>query len=121
MSKPAQHQTCGLSAALAVIHGKWKATILWMLHAEPLRFGELRRRVGGISEKVLFEQLRELEAEGLVHREDAGENPPRVEYSLTESGLELNIAVHALSEWGTRHVRKRDEPAAFSWAAPQVS
>lgn len=106
MAKPVQPETCGLSAALAVIAGKWKATIIWALHARPLRFGELRRAVPGISEKILFEQLRELEAEGVVHREAFAEVPPRVEYSLTPSGSTLNAAVHALAEWGTQHAAR---------------
>ncbi|WP_276601550.1 winged helix-turn-helix transcriptional regulator [Nannocystis radixulma] len=107
MAKPVQPGTCGLSAALAVIAGKWKPTIVWELHARPLRFGELRRAVPGISEKILFEQLRELEAEGVVHREDFHEVPPRVEYSLTPAGSALNTAVHALAEWGTHHTASR--------------
>jgi len=104
MAKPVQSETCGLSAALAVIAGKWKATIVWQLHARPLRFGELRRAVPGISEKILFQQLRELEAEGVVHREILkAAAPQRVEYSLTPAGSTLNTAVHALAEWGTQH------------------
>ncbi|MHC9292613.1 winged helix-turn-helix transcriptional regulator [Mycobacterium sp. LTG2003] len=101
---------CGLGPALRVIGGRWKPTIIWELHAEPLRFGELRRRVVGISEKVLAEQLRELEAAGVVSRRDYGEVPPRVEYSLTADGAELNDAVHALAQWGARHVSQEPRP-----------
>lgn len=107
MAKVVQSGTCGLSSALAVIAGKWKATIVWELHARPLRFGALRRALPGISEKILFEQLRELEAEGVVHREAFAEVPPRVEYSLTPAGSALNTAVHALAEWGTRHAESK--------------
>ncbi len=95
---------CGLGPALNIIGGKWKATILWELHAKPVRFGALRRRVPGISEKILFEQLREMEVDGIVRRAVFDEVPPRVEYSVTEAGAALNDAVHALAEWGTKHV-----------------
>lgn len=106
MAKRQQPDSCGLGAALNVISGKWKATILWELHARPVRFGELKRRMPGISEKILFEQLREMEADGIVHREAFDEAPPRVEYSVTQAGASLNDAVHALAEWGTKHARE---------------
>ena len=114
MTKTTQGETCGLGAALDVIAGKWKPTIVWQLHARPLRFGELRRLVPGISEKILFEQLRQLEADGVVHRHDHAEVPPRVEYSLTSAGAALNTAVHALAEWGTRHGRAARAQAALA-------
>lgn len=96
---------CGLGPALNVIRGKWKATILWELHSQPVRFGELRRRIAGISEKILFEQLREMEADGIVRRQAwEDEVLPRVEYSVTQAGALLNDAVHALAEWGRIHV-----------------
>lgn len=99
-----QPGACGLDAALGVIGGKWKPTIIWELHARSTRFGELRRRVAGISEKVLFEQLRQLEADGVVRRDAFDEVPLRVEYSLTPAGSLLNEAVHAVAEWGRKHV-----------------
>ncbi|WP_213286011.1 helix-turn-helix domain-containing protein [Bradyrhizobium sp. sGM-13] len=104
---------CGLNDALGVIGGKWKSTILWELHLRPVRFGALRRRVPGISEKVLFEQLRQLEADGVVRRDAFDEVPLRVEYSLTPAGALLNDAVHALAEWGTKHASKRDQAVAL--------
>ncbi|MCP3143591.1 winged helix-turn-helix transcriptional regulator [Pyxidicoccus xibeiensis] len=94
---------CGLHAALTVIGGKWKPAILCELHLRPARFGELKRRVLGISEKVLFEQLRELEADGVVGRAVFDVVPPKVEYSLTPTGAALSHAVHALVEWGRNH------------------
>lgn len=97
-----QVEECGLERALAVIKGKWKPTIIWELHEQPLRFGELKRRMAGITEKVLFEQLRQLEADGIVHREVHDGLPARVDYSLTDCGAGLNAAVHALGEWGLR-------------------
>jgi DNA-binding HxlR family transcriptional regulator len=92
--------SCGLDAAVDVVGGKWKALILWALHSEPLRFGELRRKVSGISEKMLIQSLREMEQYGLVHREVFEQVPPRVEYSLTEFGQGLNKALVPLGEWG---------------------
>ena len=95
---------CGLDAAIDVIGGKWKALILWELREGGRRFGELRRGVVGISEKMLIQQLRELEADGLVHREAYYEIPPRVEYSLTEIGSSLNDVLLPLCLWGERHL-----------------
>ncbi|MGV4984749.1 winged helix-turn-helix transcriptional regulator [Streptomyces sp. NPDC001709] len=95
---------CGVDAAMDVIGGKWKGLVLWALHERPHRFGELRRALPGVSEKVLAAQLRELEADGIVHREEYDEVPPRVEYSLTERGALLNEALAPLGEWGREHV-----------------
>ncbi|MED5617725.1 winged helix-turn-helix transcriptional regulator [Ideonella sp. BN130291] len=93
---------CGLGRALEVIKGKWKPTLIWELHERPLRFGELKRRVAGITEKVLFEHLRQLEADGIVQRTVHDAQVVHVEYALTPEGAGLNAAVHALSEWGNR-------------------
>lgn len=95
---------CGIAAAMSVIDGKWKVSVLWELEQCPRRFGELRRLVPGVSEKVLAAQLRELETDGIVHREVYEEVPPRVEYSLTPLGHELNGALEALGAWGAKHL-----------------
>jgi DNA-binding HxlR family transcriptional regulator len=97
---------CGLEATLAVVGGKWKVLILWRLAEGARRFGELRRLVGGISEKMLIQQLRELEADGIVAREDFREIPPRVEYSLTPFGVSLMEAFRPLCNWGTTHMAR---------------
>jgi len=94
---------CGFASALQAIGGKWKTSVLWELHLRPHRFAELRRLLPGVSEKVLTQQLRQMEADGLIHRHDFGEVPPRVEYSITPLGLSLNDAVTAMSAWGKRH------------------
>ncbi|MEU8041191.1 helix-turn-helix domain-containing protein [Streptosporangium sp. NPDC049078] len=99
-----QTYSCGLDAAIDVVGGKWKALILWALHHNPLRFGELRRSVSGISEKMLIQQLREMESYGLVHREVYHQVPPKVEYSLTEFGHSLNTALIPLGDWGESHM-----------------
>ncbi len=95
---------CGLDAAADVIGGKWKPRVLWALHYGPLRFGELRRRVAGVSEKMLIQQLRELEHDGIVHREIYREVPPKVEYSLTDLGQSLNEALLPLGDWGEKNM-----------------
>ncbi|WP_406200812.1 helix-turn-helix transcriptional regulator [Kitasatospora sp. NBC_01560] len=96
---------CGIDAAMDVIGGKWKVLILWALDERPsCRFGELRRQVPGITEKVLAAHLRELEADGIVHRASYDEVPPRVEYSLTPAGVRLNAALAPLGAWGREHV-----------------
>ncbi|QKG27468.1 winged helix-turn-helix transcriptional regulator [Actinomadura verrucosospora] len=95
---------CGIDAAMDLIGGKWKVLILWALHERPCRFGELRRHLPGVTEKVLAAQLRELEADAIVHREVFDEVPPRVEYSLTPLGASLNEALAPLGKWGREHI-----------------
>ena len=91
---------CGLDVVLEVVGGKWKSLLLWELQAGPCRFGELRRRMDGISEKVLIQQLRGLEVDGIVHRTQYNEVPPRVKYSLTPFGESLCAAFDSLCTWG---------------------
>jgi DNA-binding HxlR family transcriptional regulator len=98
-----QPESCGLGPAFQVIGGKWKALILWLVHTEPRRFGELKRLVPDISEKMLIQQLREMEADGLVHREVFHQVPPRVEYSATPLGQSLDDALVPLANWGKAH------------------
>ncbi|MER7371535.1 winged helix-turn-helix transcriptional regulator [Streptomyces lanatus] len=95
---------CGIDAAMDVVGGKWKVLVLWALNERPHRFGELRRELPGVTEKVLAAQLRELEADGIVHREAYDEIPPRVEYSLTPRGAALNTALAPLGAWGRENV-----------------
>ncbi|GAB3836411.1 winged helix-turn-helix transcriptional regulator [Kribbella italica] len=96
--------TCGLDAAADVIGGKWKPRILWALSHGPLRFGELRKEVSGVTEKMLIQQLRELESRRIVHREVYRQVPPKVEYSLTPLGETLNVALGPLDLWGAEHM-----------------
>ena len=84
---------------LSLINSKWKIIIMWTLKDGRKRFGELRRQLG-ISQKVLTQQLREMEADGLVNRITYSEIPPRVEYELTELGLSLRPVGRALWDWG---------------------
>lgn len=96
-------EKCGLEAALLVMGGKWKPLILFHLQHQPRRFGELRRLVSGVSEKMLIQQLRELQTDGIVHRVDFKEIPPRVEYSVTPFGRSLGNALMPLCSWGLTH------------------
>jgi DNA-binding HxlR family transcriptional regulator len=98
--------SCGLDASLDVIGGKWKGLILWALRSEAHRFGELCRVVEGISEKMLIQHLKEMEADGIVKRRDFKEVPPRVEYALTPFGQSLYAALAPLCEWGTLHMKR---------------
>lgn len=97
---PGPEFLCGLDAAVSVVGGKWKALILWALSERPRRFAELRRELDGISEKVLIQQLRELERDGVVHREVHEQVPPKVVYSLTADGVALESALGPLGDWG---------------------
>ncbi len=104
--RKANPESCGLGPALEVIGGKWKALILWLIHSQPRRFGELKRLVPDISEKMLIQQLREMEADGILHRKVFHQVPPKVEYSVTEFGASLDDALIPLAEWGKKHARR---------------
>lgn len=104
MRKQQRPYVCGIDAAIDVVGGKWKVLILWALNEDVQRFGELRRLVPGITEKMLIQQLRELEHDGIVHREVYQQVPPKVEYSLTGFGVSLNSALGPLGEWGREHM-----------------
>lgn len=96
---------CGIGPAFAVIGGKWKASLLWELRDGPLRYGELKRRVIGITEKMLIQQLRELERDQLVTRAIYPQVPPRVEYRLTEWGARANMALGPVADWGEAYAK----------------
>ncbi len=94
-----------METTLTLIGNKWEVLILRDLMEGTKRFGELRRSVGHISQKVLTSQLRAMEEAGLVHREVFAEVPPRVEYSLTPLGKSLKPVMDALRDWGTEYKR----------------
>ncbi len=94
---------CPVEAALEQIAGKWKGLITFHLLNETLRFNELSRRVGSVTQRSLTKQLRELEADGIVRREVFAVVPPKVEYSLTDKGRQLRDAIEALRLWGSLH------------------
>ncbi|MFZ6644907.1 winged helix-turn-helix transcriptional regulator [Undibacterium sp. TJN25] len=103
---------CGLDVALSVIGGKWKPLVLFYLNGGPRRFGELKRLVAGISEKVLIQHLRELAEDGVLVRHDYQEVPPRVDYEMTEFGHTLAQALIPLCEWGNANRRHVEQVSA---------
>jgi DNA-binding HxlR family transcriptional regulator len=98
-----EYKRCGLPVALAVVGGKWKPLVLFHLQDGPKRFGELKRAVDGISEKVLIQQLRELVEAGVLDRRDYQRVPPMVDYTLTPLGKTLVHALMPLCAWGIEH------------------
>ncbi|MFI7446513.1 winged helix-turn-helix transcriptional regulator [Nonomuraea sp. NPDC049714] len=108
-SRAQDPNVCGVTAAIAVIDGKWKSILLWILESGPHRPGELRRRLPGLTEKVLTQTLREMEADGLVRREVHDVLPLKTVYSLTAFGRELSEALAPLSDWGHRRLERLAE------------
>ena len=97
---------CPVETTLTLIGDKWKVLILRDLMPGTKRFGELRKSVGSVSQKVLTAQLRDMEEKGLVHREVYAGVPPRVEYSLTDLGKSLKPILYALQSWGEDYKAK---------------
>jgi len=97
---------CPLTAALAALGGKWKLIIVYWLAESPKHFAALRREMSGISQKVLTEQLRELESDGIVRRERQGDVPAPVVYSLTEYGRTVYPLVESVRLWGRAHLER---------------
>ena len=93
---------------MSIIGGRWKCVVIYKLLERPHRYGELRRALAPISEKMLIQQLRELEADEIVHRKAFPEIPPRVEYSLTRHGLTLKAVLEPLCDWSRKHMRRRE-------------
>lgn len=107
-SSPAPAVTnCPVEATISLIGGKYKSLIIWKLSGQTLRFSDLRRAVPQATPKMLTQQLRELERDGLVHREVFPVIPPRVEYSLTGFGGTIRPVLEAMYTWGTGYLHKR--------------
>ncbi len=105
---------CPVETTLELIGGKYKALILWHLSEGKLRFSELRKAISGATPKMLTQQLRELEAQALIHREVFPIIPPKVEYSLTELGKSLMPVLIAMRDWGAGYLRTKNmEPSCF--------
>ena len=98
--------SCPLTNLVDMIGGRWKVLALWRLRDGKMRFGELRRSLPGVTQKMLTQQLRQLEADGLISRKIYPEVPPRVEYQLTKTGEELGELLIDLSEWAIEHMPK---------------
>lgn len=111
---PAYTDCCPVTATLDIIGGKWKALILHHLHGHTRRFNELHRHLPSITQRMLTLQLRELENDGIVHREVYPQVPPKVEYSLTEFGQTLMPVIQAMHQWGKQYAaecEKHRKPA----------
>ncbi|MDR3642406.1 MAG: helix-turn-helix domain-containing protein [Candidatus Doudnabacteria bacterium] len=102
MGKPSSGCT-SVQTTLKVLGGKWKPPILFMLSAKTMRFGELKKAISGITQKMLTQELREMENDGLVNRKVFAEIPPKVEYSLTAYGKSLEPILKSMSQWGEKH------------------
>lgn len=95
---------CPVEGALQLIDGKWKGVILYHLLEKTMRFNELRRRLPSVTQRMLTNQLRQLEADGLIVRKVYAEVPPKVEYSLSERGRTLHPVIAALKRWGDQYL-----------------
>jgi len=99
--------SCPVEITLKVIGGRWKVLILRELFQEVKRFGQLHRALQGITQKMLTQQLREMESDGIVHREVYLQVPPKVEYSLTPLGESLKPILDSMHEWGIKQIKLR--------------
>ena len=107
-------ENCPVEATLDLIGGKYKALILWHLSEDKLRFSQLHKIIKSATPKMLTQQLRELETQELIHREVYPVIPPKVEYSLTETGRSLLPILVAMRDWGAEYLRsKNEEPCCF--------
>ena len=99
---------CPVSATLNLVGGKYKALILWHLAENKLRFSQLNKLIPGATAKMLTQQLREMEAQNLIHREVYPVVPPKVEYSLTDLGISLMPVLVAMRDWGADYLRSQN-------------
>ena len=97
----------GIEATLEILGGKWKALIICLLMSGTKRTGELQRHISGISQKVLIQQLRELEKDGIIGRHVYNQMPPKVEYYITEYGMTANKIIDLMCNWGRENIKKR--------------
>jgi DNA-binding HxlR family transcriptional regulator len=104
--------------ALDVLGGKWTIYVLWFLSQGVQRFGQLRKSIPGITQKVLTRELRALEEHGVVRRRAYAQMPPRVEYSITPYGRTLDPLLDVMCEWGLVHARRRSLLVRDSKVAP---
>jgi DNA-binding HxlR family transcriptional regulator len=103
-------EVCATVYTLSIIGGRWKPTILHILLHGKQRFSQLRDILPNISERMLSQQLKELEKDGIITRIVHAEVPPRVEYELTADGLSMQQMLRSISEWGVTHKRKHATP-----------
>lgn len=104
VTKTTECTYCPIAATLELIGGRWKTLVLYQLISGTKRFGEIAVRIPTISRKVLTEQLKELEKDGLIKRKQFKEIPPRVEYSLSELGKSLSPVMEEIAKWGNENL-----------------
>ncbi|WP_198598398.1 winged helix-turn-helix transcriptional regulator [Mangrovicella endophytica] len=109
---------CSVEAAVGLIDGKWKSVILFHLLSGTLRFGEIKRQVASVTPRMLTNQLRELEADGLVERRVYAQVPPKVEYSLSPLGRSMEPILLALKAWGDANLGLYGKPLSGEPAEP---
>lgn len=96
---------CGMELTMDVIGGKWKTVVLWHLRSKTLRFSQLKKRLDGITQKMLTQQLRELEEDGLINRTVYAQVPPKVEYKLTDYGKKIIPVLYCIYSWGIDYAK----------------
>ncbi|MGH6859273.1 MAG: winged helix-turn-helix transcriptional regulator [Phyllobacterium sp.] len=111
MSKPRHSRFdcvpgCSVEAAISLIDGKWKCVILFHLLEGTARFSEIKRRIPGVTQRTLTNQLRELEVDGLIVRTVYAQVPPKVEYRLSELGQSMTPVLSALKNWGDTNIAR---------------
>ncbi|MEM9233502.1 MAG: helix-turn-helix domain-containing protein, partial [Pseudomonadota bacterium] len=100
---------CPVTYCVSVIGGKWKPVILFLITNGINRFGEMQRKIDGISKQMLTKQLRELEAAEIIRRKVYAEIPPRVEYFITDKGTSIMPVIHAMRAWGEAYLPEMDQ------------
>ncbi|MGK7901329.1 MAG: winged helix-turn-helix transcriptional regulator [Hormoscilla sp.] len=108
-TQPHSRLTCAVETTIRVFGGRWKVLILRELFDGVKRFGQLHRALTGITQKMLTQQLRELEQDAIIHREVYPQVPPKVEYSLTPLGQTLKPIIDAMHDWGVYYLEARNE------------
>lgn len=101
---------CAVEAAISLIDGKWKSVVLFHLLDGTMRFNELKRQIPGVTQRMLTNQLRELETDGLIERKVYAQVPPKVEYSLSPLGRSIEPILLALKEWGDTNIERFSKP-----------
>ena len=116
------HPGCSVEAAISLIDGKWKCVILHHLLDGTARFNEIRRRLPGLAPRMLTNQLRELEVDGLITRTVYAQVPPKVEYRVSDLGRSLEPILRALKVWGTEHMDlfQRSKPSTATMESERI-
>ncbi|ELT48513.1 winged helix-turn-helix transcriptional regulator [Brucella sp. ZJ1_1] len=110
---------CAVEAAISLIDGKWKSVVLFHLMGGTLRFNELRRQIPSVTQRMLTNQLRELEEDGLIERKVYAQVPPKVEYSLSPLGRSIEPILLALKKWGDANIDRFGKPVKESASSVQ--